>query len=69
VGIDSYDKMDISLKAKLIEEAIDTPYARSGRKAAASIEISSQSVMNGKTNVRLLYYFHGRCIIKISLSI
>ena len=46
VGIDSYDKMDISLKSKLIEEAIDTPYARSGRKAAEAIEISSQSVMN-----------------------
>lgn len=46
VGIDSYDKMDVSLKAKLIEEAIDTPYARSGRKAAEAIEISSQSVMN-----------------------
>lgn len=46
VGIDSYDKMDLSLKAKLIEEAVDTPYARSGRKAAETIEISSQSVMN-----------------------
>jgi hypothetical protein len=46
VGIDSYDKMDISLKAKLIEEAIDAPYARSGRKAAETLEISSQSVMN-----------------------
>lgn len=45
-GIDSYDKMDVSLKAKLIEEAIDTPYARSGRKASEAIEISSQSVMN-----------------------
>ena len=46
VGIDSYDKMDVSLKARLIEEAIDTPYARSGRKAAETIEVSSQSVMN-----------------------
>lgn len=46
VGIESYDKMDVSLKAKLIEEAIDTPYARSGRKAAETLEISSQSVMN-----------------------
>jgi len=45
-GINSYDKMDVSLKAKLIEEAVDTPYARSGRKAAESIELSSQSVMN-----------------------
>lgn len=46
MGIDAYDKMDVSLKAKLIEEAIDTPYARSGRKAAETLEISSQSVMN-----------------------
>lgn len=46
MGIDSYDKMDVSLKARLIEEAIDTPYARSGRKAAETLEISSQSVMN-----------------------
>lgn len=27
MGIDAYDKMDVSLKEKLIEEAIDTPYA------------------------------------------
>ena len=46
VGINAYDKMDVSLKARLIEEAIDTPYTRSGRKAAETIEISSQSVMN-----------------------
>jgi len=46
VGIDSYDKMDVSLKAKLIEEAIETPYARSGSKATEALEISSQSVMN-----------------------
>jgi hypothetical protein len=46
VGIRSYDKMDTSLKARLIEEAVETPYARSGRKAAESVELSSQSVMN-----------------------
>lgn len=46
MGIDPYDKMDVSLKAKLIEEAIDTLYARSGKKAAQTLEISSQSVMN-----------------------
>lgn len=46
MGIDAYDKMDVSLKARLIEEAIETPYARSGRKAAQTLEISSQSVMN-----------------------
>lgn len=46
VGISAYDKMDVSLKAKLIEEAVETPYARSGRKATETIELSSQSVMN-----------------------
>ena len=46
VGIRPYDKMDVSLKARLIEEAIETPYARSGKKAAEPMEISSQSVMN-----------------------
>lgn len=46
MGIDAYDKMDVSLKAKLIEEAIDTPYARSGRKASEAIEVSSQSVID-----------------------
>ncbi len=46
VGIGPYDKMDVSLKARLIEEAIETPYARSGKKATEQLEISSQSVMN-----------------------
>lgn len=46
VGIKPYDKMDVSLKAKLIEETTETPYARSGKKAAEELEFSSQSVMN-----------------------
>ena len=46
VGIRPYDKMYVSLKARLIEEAIETPYARSGKKATEKLEISSQSVMN-----------------------
>src|SRR5665648_845090 len=46
VGIRRYDKMDLSLKARLIEEAIETPYVRSGKNAAEPMEISSQSVMN-----------------------
>lgn len=46
VGIRPYDKMNISLKAKLIEEAAETPYARSGKKATELMELSSQSVMN-----------------------
>ena len=46
VGIEAYDKMDVSLKARLIEEAIETPYSRSGKKAAESLELTRQSVMN-----------------------
>jgi hypothetical protein len=46
VGIEAYDKMDVSLKARLIEEAIETPYSRSGKKAAQSLELTRQSVMN-----------------------
>lgn len=46
VGIKPYDKMDVSLKAKLIEEATETPYARRVEKAAEELEFSSQSVMN-----------------------
>ena len=46
VGIMPYDKMDLSLKAKLIDEAIETPYRRSGEKATEALEITGQSVMN-----------------------
>lgn len=46
LGISAYDKMDLSLKAKLIEEAVETPYRRSGIRATEALEISGQSVMN-----------------------
>jgi hypothetical protein len=46
LGISTYDKMDLSLKAKLVEEAIETPYRRSGKKATEALELSGQSVMN-----------------------
>lgn len=46
VGIKVYDRMDASLKAKLIDEASETAYRRSGEKAAATIRLSSQTVMN-----------------------
>lgn len=46
LGISAHDKMDLSLKSKLIEEAIETPYRRSGNKATEAIEISGQTVMN-----------------------
>ena len=46
VGIAAHDKLDTSLQAKLIEEAIDMPYRRSGKKAAEAVELTSQTVMN-----------------------
>ncbi len=38
--------MDTSLKAKLVEEAIDSPYRKSGVKANESIALTGQTVMN-----------------------
>lgn len=46
LGIEAHDKMDTSLKAKLIEEAIDSPYRKSGIKASESIDLTGQTVMN-----------------------
>jgi hypothetical protein len=45
-GILPNDKLDMSMKARLIEEAIDTPYKRSGEKAAEAHMLTSQTVMN-----------------------
>jgi hypothetical protein len=45
-GILPNDKLDMSMKARLIEEAIDTPYKRSGEKAAEALMLTSQTVMN-----------------------
>ena len=46
LGIKPHDKMDTSLKAKLVEEAIDLPYRKSGKIASESIELTGQTVMN-----------------------
>ena len=46
VGIAAHDKLDASLQAKLIEEAIDMSYRRSGEKAAEAVELTAQTVMN-----------------------
>ncbi len=51
VGIEAHDKMDTSLQARLVEEAVDMPYRRSGKKASDAIELTSQTVMN---NIRRL---------------
>lgn len=46
VGISVHDKLDASLKAKLIEEAIYMPYSKSGEKASEAVILTSQTVMN-----------------------
>ena len=46
VGIKAHDKLDASLKSKLIEEAVFMPYSRSGEKAIETVNLTSQTVMN-----------------------
>lgn len=46
VGIEAHDRLDLSLKARLIEEAIDLSYKKSGEKVAQKTVLSSQTVMN-----------------------
>lgn len=46
VGIEDHDRLDASLKSKLIEESIVMPYKRSGEKATETTSFSPQTVMN-----------------------
>lgn len=46
VGIKPYDKMDTLLKARLVDEAHDIAYRKSGEKAVEALSLSSQTVMN-----------------------
>ncbi len=46
VGLKPHDRMDTSLKAELISEALHESYGRSGETAAENILLSSQTVMN-----------------------
>ena len=46
LGISSHDRIDMSLKARLVDKAVDTAYGRSGKEAVESAELSSQTVMN-----------------------
>ena len=46
VGIEVNDKMDILLESMLIDEAIDTPYRKSGEKVSKNVELTGQTVMN-----------------------
>jgi len=46
VGISAHDKLDSSLKTRLIEEAVFMPYSRSGEKATDAVSLTGQTVMN-----------------------
>ena len=46
VGIAAHDKLDASLKARLVEEAVVMPYGKSGEKASEAVTLTSQTVMN-----------------------
>ncbi len=46
VGIKAHDRLDASLKAKLIEDAIFMPYERSAKGATEAVQLTSQTVMN-----------------------
>ena len=46
VGIKAHDRLDASLKAKLIEDAVFMPYNKSAKKASEAVELTSQTVMN-----------------------
>lgn len=46
VGISPHDKMDLSLKAKCVEGAVDVSYRKSGKQACDALELTGQTVMN-----------------------
>ncbi|WP_169733583.1 ISLre2 family transposase [Clostridiisalibacter paucivorans] len=46
LGIDIHDRLDSSLKAKLVDEAIESSYRKSGQIAVDSIDLTNQTVMN-----------------------
>jgi hypothetical protein len=46
VGISVHDRLDSSLKAKLIEDAVFMSYSKSGEQATEAVTLTSQTVMN-----------------------
>ena len=45
-GLAPHDRMDTSLKAELVVEAVESSYGRSGESVTESLEFSAQTVMN-----------------------
>lgn len=46
VGIYPYERMDLSYESELIEEAIETSYEKSGKRASSNVQVTKQTVMN-----------------------
>ncbi len=51
VGISAHDKLDTSLKAQLVKDAVTMPYSESGERAFPDLPLTAQTVMN---NIREL---------------
>lgn len=59
LGIEAHDRLDASLKAKLVEEAIDSSYRKSGEIAVEDIDLTRQTVMN---TIRELGHIPNKCV-------
>lgn len=46
LGIESHDRMDLSFEAKLLENALDLSYSKSGKRVSNNTEVTDQTVMN-----------------------
>ena len=46
VGIESYERMDLSYEAELIKEAMDNSYHKSGIKVSNNTQVTKQTVLN-----------------------
>ena len=46
VGIESYERMDLSYEAELIKEAMDNSYHKSGIKVSPNVQVTKQTVLN-----------------------
>jgi len=46
LGIDPYERMDLSFKAALVEKSLDTSYQKSGESISEEVQVSKQTVMN-----------------------
>ena len=46
VGIESYERMDLSYEAELIKEAMDNSYHKSGIKVSPNAQVTKQTVLN-----------------------